>query len=52
MGYGKRFDFTKLNKNNPGPLKYNYKNDTIEETVVKNKGKSFGLSREKCKILN
>ena len=46
---GGRFDFTKLSGNAPPPNAYDVKNFNLG--LDKNKGVSFGMSREQCKDL-
>ena len=43
IGYGRKYDFTKLSPLTPGPNIYNLVSEIDEN---KNKGRSMGLSRD------
>lgn len=49
MGYGQKYDFTRLNPENPAPNKYNLDCITLCYQSKKKKKITFGESRDKCK---
>ena len=51
MGIGTKYDFTKIDKDYPAPNQYNVNCHTVEYWVNKNPKISFGVAREKCRIM-
>lgn len=50
LGKGEKYNFTQETKNIPGANAYFPKNLTIEESIVKKSGFSFGMSRDLVKL--